>query len=366
MAMTDAMSETQGTVQATPDGVVVEHVSHAYDGKPVLEDVSLEVCSREIVTLLGPSGCGKTTMLRLIAGLEELQRGRISLDGRVLADGHINVPPEQRSASLLFQDFALFPHLTVIDNVIFGLVKWPEAERRARALHVLDQVGMVDYADVYPHQLSGGQQQRVALARARGPRPRLMLMDEPFSSLDTTLRRQVRDVVLWVLQNSVSATLMVTHDPEEAMFMSDRIAVIEAGRIVQMGSPQNLYHAPESSFVLGFFGEVNSFVGVVSQGHVETPLGPIRARGMQDGMRAEVCIRAEGMRLDPESTLRGTVVTARMVGRQTLLHLDLISGGGEPVHIHARLNDLVAPVLGERVGLAVDPQQVFVFPAPVP
>ena len=348
MAMTDAKSEIQGTVQATPDGVVVEHVSHAYDGKPVLEDVSLEVCSREIVTLLGPSGCGKTTMLRLIAGLEELQKGRISLDGRVLADGNVNVPPEQRSASLLFQDFALFPHLTVIDNVIF------------------DQVGMVDYADVYPHQLSGGQQQRVALARARGPRPRLMLMDEPFSSLDTTLRRQVRDVVLWVLQNSVSATLMVTHDPEEAMFMSDRIAVIEAGRIVQMGSPQNLYHAPESSFVLGFFGEVNSFVGVVSQGHVETPLGPIRARGMQDGMRAEVCIRAEGMRLDPESTLRGTVLTARMVGRQTLLHLDLISGEGEPVHIHARLNDLVAPVLGDRVGLAVDPQQVFVFPAPVP
>jgi iron(III) transport system ATP-binding protein len=344
------------------DGIVVEHVSHAFDGKPVLRDISLEVRPREIVTLLGPSGCGKTTMLRLIAGLEELQSGRICLDGRVLADGVTNVPPEQRSASLLFQDFALFPHLTVIDNVIFGLVRWPEEERRARALHVLDQVGMVEYADTFPHQLSGGQQQRVALARARGPRPRLMLMDEPFSSLDTTLRRQVRDVVLWVLQNSVSATLLVTHDPEEAMFMSDRIAVIENSRILQMGTPQHLYHAPASRFVLSLFGEVNSFIGVVAQGHIQTPLGPMRARDLQDGTRAEVCIRAEDMRLDPESTIRGTVVTARMVGRQTLLHLDLISGEGGPEHVHARLSDPVPPATGERIGLAVDSQQVFVFP----
>ena len=344
------------------EGIVVEHVSHSFGDKEVLRDVSLQVRPREIVTLLGPSGCGKTTMLRLIAGLEELQSGRISFDGRILADGNINVPPEQRSASLLFQDFALFPHLTVIDNVLFGLVRWPEAERRARALHVLDQVGMVEYADSFPHQLSGGQQQRVALARARGPRPRLMLMDEPFSSLDTTLRRQVRDIVLWVLQNSVSATLLVTHDPEEAMFMSDRIAVIEKSRIIQMGSPQHLYHAPESSFVLGLFGEVNRFFGVVAQGHVETPLGPMRARGLQDGTRAEVCIRAEDMRLDPDSTIRGTVVTARMVGRETLLHLDLISGDGEPTHVHARLADPVPPTMGERVGLAVNSQRAFVFP----
>jgi iron(III) transport system ATP-binding protein len=360
--MTDRLNSDVPTDVPDTDGIVVEHVSHAFDGKAVLRDINLEVRPREIVTLLGPSGCGKTTMLRLIAGLEELQSGRIYLDGRILADGVINVPPEQRSASLLFQDFALFPHLTVIDNVIFGLVRWPEEERRARALHVLDQVGMVEYADKFPHQLSGGQQQRVALARARGPRPRLMLMDEPFSSLDTTLRRQVRDVVLWVLQNSVSATLLVTHDPEEAMFMSDRIAVIENSHIVQMGSPQHLYHAPASRFVLSLFGEVNSFVGVVAQGHIVTPLGPMRARGLQDGTRAEVCIRAEDMRLDPESTIRSTVVTSRMVGRQTLLHLDLISGEGEPIHVHARLTDPVPPAMGERVGLAVDSQQVFVFP----
>lgn len=350
------------TDRASKEGIVVEHVSHSFGDVPVLRDISLEVRSREILTLLGPSGCGKTTMLRLLAGLEDLQQGRIIVDGRVLADTVVNVPPEERSVSLLFQDFALFPHLTVIENVIFGLQDWPAQERRARALHVLDQVGMTDYADTYPHQLSGGQQQRVALARARGPRPRIMLMDEPFSNLDTTLRRQVRDIVLWVLQNSVSATVMVTHDSEEAMFMSDRIAVVNEGSIVQIGTPEELYKKPANSFVLGMFGEVNRMEGQVMGGHVETPVGRVCAPGLPDGSLAEVLVRAEGLQLSPESEYSGKVVTARMLGRATMLHLDVDSPENEPLHLHARLRDHIRMGVNDKVGLRLDEQHVFVFP----
>jgi len=350
------------TKQGTMDGIHVEHVSHSYDGPPVLQDISLEVGSREILTLLGPSGCGKTTMLRLLAGLEELQEGRIVVDGRVLADGVINVPPEERSVSLLFQDFALFPHLTVINNVIFGLKNWPASERRARALHVLDQVGMTEYANSYPHQLSGGQQQRVALARARGPRPRIMLMDEPFSNLDTSLRRQVRDIVLWVLQNSVSATVMVTHDSEEAMFMSDRIAVVNKGRIVQIGTPEELYTNPVNSFVVGMFGEVNRMEGHVHAGHIETPMGRVCAPNLPEGAPAEVLVRAEGVRLDPDSPIHGHVVISRMLGRARLLHLDLQRPDGEPMHVHARIRDNDKTNVDQEVGLSLDDQHVFVFP----
>lgn len=352
------------TTKDPMNGIKVEHVSHRYDGTPVLRDISLEVGSREILTLLGPSGCGKTTMLRLLAGLEDLQEGRISVDGKVLADGVTNVPPEERSVSLLFQDFALFPHLTVIDNVIFALKNWPASERRARALHVLDQVGMTEYADFYPHQLSGGQQQRVALARARGPRPRIMLMDEPFSNLDATLRRQVRDIVLWVLRNSVSATVMVTHDAEEAMFMSDRIAVVEHGRIVQMGTPEELYNRPANSFVLGMFGDVNRMEGHVEAGYIDTPLGRIRAQNLPEGAPAEVLVRAEGVRIDPGSSVHGKVVTSRSLGRATLLHVDVETNEGGPLHIHARLGDLAGRGGQEEVGLSLDDRHVFVFPRP--
>ncbi|MDC0033014.1 ABC transporter ATP-binding protein [Alphaproteobacteria bacterium] len=343
-------------------GIQAEHVSHCYGGLPVLQDMNLEVGSREILTLLGPSGCGKTTMLRLLAGLEELQEGSITVDGNVLANGVINVPPENRSVSLLFQDFALFPHLTVIDNIIFGLKNWPTTEKRARALHVLDQVGMIEFADIYPHQLSGGQQQRVALARARGPRPRIMLMDEPFSNLDTSLRRQVREIVLWVLQNSVSATVMVTHDPEEAMFMSDRIAVVNEGRIVQMGTPEELYHDPINSFVLGMFGEVNRMEGHVQAGHIETPLGQVCAPNLPEGAPAEVLVRAEGVRLNSDSSIHGQVVTSRMLGRATLLHLDLEGRDGNPLHVHARISDRDRMAINQEVGLSLDDEHVFVFP----
>ena len=237
--------------------LTLEHVTHAYRDVVAVEDLGLSVEPEELVCLLGPSGCGKTTALRITAGLEPLQRGRILMDGETVAGDGIDVPPEDRNVGLVFQDYALFPHLSVSGNVAFGLTRSRAAERRARTREALQQVGMADYSDAYPHRLSGGEQQRVALARALAPDPKIMLLDEPFSGLDLQLRKQVRDETLHVLKKSGAATLMVTHDPEEAMFMADRVALMRAGRLIQVGRPSELYFAPQDAFVAGFFGDVN-------------------------------------------------------------------------------------------------------------
>ena len=278
------------TVHADQTGAVglsVTGVSHSYGTRDVLKNIDLHVPPGEILCLLGPSGCGKTTTLRLIAGLEELQTGRIAWNDVVLADGTTNLPPEKRQVGLLFQDFALFPHLTVSENVGFGLTDMAARDRSARVREVLGQVGMLDYLDSYPHFLSGGEQQRIALARARAPRPRVFLLDEPFSNLDTRLRYQLRDLCLHILKKSDSSSVVVTHDAEEAMFMGDQVAVMRDGVIVQIGRPEELYFTPCNAFVAGLFGEVNTIAGLAAGGHVETAVGRVCAPGIADGARVE-------------------------------------------------------------------------------
>ncbi|MBM3525574.1 MAG: ABC transporter ATP-binding protein [Alphaproteobacteria bacterium] len=345
-------------------GLVLEGVGHAYGAHRVVEGVDLVVAPSEIVCLLGPSGCGKTTTLRIIAGLETLQRGRILVNGRLLADAATHVPPEQRNVSLLFQDFALFPHLTVLDNVTFGLAHLAPQERRRRAEEVLNQVGMLDYAGAYPHVLSGGQQQRIALARARAPRPRVLLMDEPFSNLDIGLRTQLRDLVLHVLKNTTCATVMVTHDPEEAMFMADRIAVMREGRIVQLGTPEQLYDSPADQYVAGLFSEINRIEGIVRNGHVDTAFGPLCAPGLGEGAMAEVLVRPEDVYLADapgNRTAPGRVITARLIGPVSLVHLSVADNERE-LHLHARVATQRRPVENEIVPVSVDPNRIFVFP----
>ena len=346
------------------DGLFVEDIHHAFGNDIVLEGVSLHIATREILCLLGPSGCGKSTALRVIAGLEDLQRGRISVNGEVMAGDSTNVPPERRNMSLLFQDFALFPHLTVLDNVTFGLSHLPAKDRLTRANEVLGQVGMLNYATSYPHVLSGGQQQRIALARARAPRPKVMLLDEPFSNLDWRLRAQLRDVVLHVLKNSIAATLIVTHDPEEAMFMGDRIAVMHNGRIVQQGRPEELYNAPTDAFVAALFGEVNRIEGVVVDGHVATALGRVCAPDAGEGDRVEVLIRPESLHIGPVvgDAVAANVVTTRMLGGSSLIHLNVPVTDGEGLHLHARFAGKPRPTENDSVGVTLDQENIFVFP----
>ncbi|WP_104204312.1 ABC transporter ATP-binding protein [Billgrantia saliphila] len=353
--------------QAT--ALTMEGVHHTFGNQPAVRGVDLEIAPGEVVCLLGPSGCGKTTLLRIAAGLEVLQRGRVTLDGGEIAvpKGR-HVPPEKRNVGLAFQDSALFPHLTVLENVTFGLKGQPARQRRERAMALLEQLGMAAYAENYPHMLSGGQQQRVALARALAPAPQLMLLDEPFSSLDARLRDRIRDDTLHVLKKVGAATLLVTHDPEEAMFMADRIALMREGSIVQVGTPRELYCAPCDPFVVAFFGEVNELQGVVRGGRVQTPVGPVEAGWLPEGSQALVMIRPEALRItehfDPAPEHRYShVIMAKLLGRSSLLHICAHGEDGREAHLHARVPGVFLPAEGQRVDIHLDLSQVFVFPS---
>jgi len=347
--------------------LALEHVRHAYGAVVAVDDVSLSIAPGELVCLLGPSGCGKTTVLRIAAGLEPLQQGRVLIDGVPVADAERDVPPEDRNVGLVFQDFALFPHLSVHDNVAFGLSGLPAGERRTRVRRALEKVGMADQADAFPDSLSGGQQQRVALARALAPEPRIVLLDEPFSGLDLQLRNQVRDQTLHVLKESGAATLMVTHDPEEAMFMADRIALMRAGRLTQVGPPAELYFNPQDAFVAAFFGDLNRFVGTVRNGRVDTPLGAVAADGLAEGTAVEVLIRPEALRLQPVAAANGAggavarVMAARMLGRSSLIHLSVPQGAGGELHLHARIPGRFLPHDEQLLEIHLDRSQTFVF-----
>ena len=241
-----------------------EEVSHVYPGNvAALDKVSLAVEPGEIVCLLGPSGCGKTTLLRVAAGIERQTGGRVLVDDQELAGPSTFMPPEQRGIGLMFQDYALFPHMSLLANVTYGLRALSKADAEIAARRALSRVGLEDYAGEYPHLLSGGEQQRVALARAIAPRPPVLLMDEPFSNLDRRMRDDVRDETVAVLREARATTIVVTHDPEEAMRMADRIALMRAGRLVQVGRPEELYRHPVDLMTARFFSEINEVAGTV-------------------------------------------------------------------------------------------------------
>lgn len=355
-------------------GLHLRDISHVFGARRAVDRVTLSVAPGELVCLLGPSGCGKTTLLRLAAGLETLQAGSVALDGRVLAIPGRAVPPEARGIGLVFQDYALFPHLDVAGNVAFGIGALSTKEREARVAETLAQVGMLDYAKAWPHELSGGQQQRVALARALAPKPRVVLMDEPFSGLDSRLRETIRDDTLHVLKESGAATLMVTHDPEEAMFMADRIAVMRDGRIEQFAAPDRVYGEPASAFVAHFFGQVNEWVGEVAGAKVATPFGAVDAAGQADGAKVRVLIRPEALKLSriPDNATEppcvAKVIAARLLGRSSWVHLCL-GRAQKPdahLHFHARVPGRFLPAEGEVLAVALDPSEAFIFAADVP
>ncbi len=363
----DAAGPARGRPAALP-ALALDHVSHRYGTKQALIDVSLAIGPGEIVCLVGPSGCGKSTLLRLAAGLETLQQGEVAIGGQTIARPGQALPPERRGIGLVFQDYALFPHLTVLDNVRFGLNRLPSAERTQRAQAALAQVGMESYASTYPHALSGGQQQRVALARAMAPRPSVLLLDEPFSGLDTRLRETVRDETLHVLKRSGAATMIVTHDPEEAMFLADRIVLMRDGKVVQVGSPTQLYTRPVDAFAASFFGEVNTLPGRVAHGRVDTPVGSMAVSHLADGQDVEVLIRPEALRLTMTGDGDGSAVpnlgrveASRLLGRTSLVHLCVTDRDGRPHHLHARAPGHFLPEDGSHVSVELETRQAFVF-----
>ena len=303
------------SVAATTHGqraaLVLEQLTRRYGERSALESVSLEIAAGEILCLLGPSGSGKSTLLRLVAGLERPSAGRVILEGVEVAGPGTFVEPERRRVGMVFQDYALFPHLTVAQNIGFG-VRRPA---NAAVAELLEAVGLPGRRDCYPHMLSGGERQRVALARALAPAPRILLLDEPFSGLDGRLRDQIRRDTLDVLRRTRTTTVLVTHDAGEALRLADRIALLERGVLVQAGRPDELYRHPVSLHAARTFGAVNLLAATCRDGRVDTPLGDFSAAGFDDGASVQICIRPQHVRIAARGPgIRGRVVAVAFLG----------------------------------------------------
>ncbi|OUD12077.1 ABC transporter ATP-binding protein [Thioflexithrix psekupsensis] len=340
------------------------HVTCQYAQHVVFENLSFDIAAGELICLLGPSGCGKTTALRAIAGFEPITQGIIRLQDRILSKPQQMLAPEQRQIGMVFQDYALFPHLTVLDNVRFGLRTLPRAERLARARHFLAVVGLSDYAQRYPHELSGGQQQRVALARALAPQPAMLLLDEPFSNLDVDLRERLSVEVRDILKNQGITALLVTHDQHEAFALSDKIGVMSAGQIVQWDTAFTIYHHPANRFVANFIGQSALIRGQrLPNGRVMTELGEITVAAVENtcnGQWLDVLIRPDDVVIDPHGSLHASIEQRAFKGADTLYTLRLPSGDRVycllPSQPHYALNEVLTLRLVDRewVAFAVD------------
>jgi iron(III) transport system ATP-binding protein len=324
-----------------------------------LDDVSLSVQRGEIICLVGQSGCGKSTLLRVIAGIDKPDSGRVRLDGREISGPTSYVEPEERNIGIMFQDYALFPHLSVADNIVFGLKRLDRRAAKERSRTIIAQLGLTHLADRFPHMLSGGEQQRVALARALAPQPQILLMDEPFSNLDRGLREGVRTETLAVLRELGTTVIMVTHDPEEALSSGDRVVLMRAGEIVQEGTGNDLYDRPTSAYTAEFFCSFNKVQGACWNGFLETPLGRFEAPGFTDGETATLYIRPQCLRLTSNGDgVDCTVVDCALMGEieQTLLTVAALS---EPLKI--RSTERQGLRSGDLARVSVAPEQVFVF-----
>ena len=341
-----------------------EGVERRFDTAMALAGFDLDVAPGEVVCLLGPSGCGKTTLLRIAAGIDRPTAGRVLINGREVAGPDRFVPPEKRGVGLMFQDFALFPHLTILGNVAFGLKGLRKEEARREALSALQRVGLRHLADAYPHILSGGQQQRVALARAIVPRPAVMLMDEPFSGLDVQLREAMQEETLALLRETRATSVVVTHNPEEAMRIGNRIAVMRAGHLIQAGTAEELYHQPADLFVARLFSEINEIRYRVENGGIATPVGVIPVPGRVDGVHVTACIRERDITLSPEGVgLPGRVLDVKFLGDVARLEVG-VEGFDAPLKV--RVREIDGWTRGAEVCVGIDPARVLVFPAEIP
>lgn len=358
-------------MKTPPPFLQLHDISASYDNSTrVVDGVSFSLLEGELACLLGPSGCGKTTVLRSIAGFHELQTGQIVLDNKTLAQNqqgraihHLN--PEARGVGMVFQDHALFPHLNIADNISFGLNRLAKSERRARVAHLLELIGMAAWQHRYPHELSGGQSQRVALARAIAPRPKLLLLDEPFSNLDSELRESLGHEVRGLLKELEITAIMVTHDQHDAFALGDKVGVMQGGQLMQWGNPFDLYHAPQNRFVANFIGDGVFVKGeLLSANTVVTNFGEVRGTSADPSgvdallnKQVELLIRPDDVIYDPNSALRGEVVRKAFKGAQTLYTLEMKNG--------ERLLSLVPShddyEIGDVIGISIEADHLVCF-----
>ncbi|MEN2494799.1 MAG: Vitamin B12 import ATP-binding protein BtuD [Hyphomicrobiaceae bacterium hypho_1] len=334
-----------------------ESISRTFDQTMALHDVSLNINAGELVCLLGPSGCGKTTLLRLASGIETPTSGRILLNNYEVTGPTRFVPPEKRNIGFMFQTYSLFPHLTVIQNVAYGLSGLSKEEANREALSALARIKLERFADSYPHILSGGQQQRVALARAVVPRPAVILMDEPFSGLDAHLRASLRQTTRSLLKETHSTAIIVTHDPLEAMQMADRIVVMKNGQILQVGHANELYLHPSDLFVARLFSEMNELEATVKNGFIEMPFGRFPASHIKEGNKVILCVRQRAIKPNWKGT-HGRVLSTHFLS--DLVKVD-IGIEGLDVPLTSLIDENIAPSIGDNILIDVDPKGTMIF-----
>ena len=343
--------------------VEIKNLSHTIGNKEILRNINFTLSKDSISCILGPSGSGKTSLLKLIAGLERVQNGSIKINSKEVSSKSKHLPTEKRNIGFLFQDYALFPHLTVKQNLEYPV-------NYKTSPHTIDDIikliKLPNSLSKYPHELSGGEQQRVALARSIISNPDILLLDEPFSSLDLNLREDVRDDTLHLLQKSNVSVIIVTHDPFEAMFISNQINIMDTtGRIVQSGSPAELYNNPANSYVAEFFGETNRFEGVVKNAQIITPVGKISAPKELENKNVKIHIRPRGIRLNKQPTpvngIKGTVMASKLMGSFSFIHLSVLDKDNEIVHIHSHMPADFNPKQSSAVEIEIDEKQTFIF-----
>ncbi len=337
-------------------------LSCGYHEHKVVQNLNLHLNAGDIGCLLGPSGCGKTTTLRAIAGFEQIIEGEIQLAGEVISRAGFTLAPEKRRIGMVFQDYALFPHLTVAENVGFGIRKQANCERTTQEL--LELVKLAHLGKRYPHELSGGQQQRVALARALAPEPRLLLLDEPFSNLDGELRRRLSHEVRDILKSRGTSAILVTHDQEEAFAVSDHVGVFKQGKLEQWDTPYNLYHEPLTPFVASFIGQGYFIRGqLLTPDAVQTELGVIRGNRAYIwpvGSAVDVLLRPDDIVYAPDSPQKALIVGKTFLGAATLYRLQLATGSQLESIFPSHADHLP----GDEVGIRVAADHLVVFPAP--
>jgi iron(III) transport system ATP-binding protein len=341
----------------------IKNINYKIKQQTILKDISLSLEADKIVCVLGPSGCGKTTLLKLIAGLEKVQQGEIYMRDNLVSSPNIHLDTGKRNIGFLFQDYALFPHLTVEQNLKFAMKK----KNNQEIGEITKLIKLSNAENKYPHELSGGEQQRVALARSIIAQPDLLLLDEPFSSLDLSLKEEIRDDTLHLLQKFNISVIVVTHDPFEAMFISNQIHIMQRdGSIVQSGTPQNLYNKPSNSYVAEIFGETNKFKGTVQNSMINTPIGDFPVPTNLNSKKVEIIIRPQAIKLSEEKTpvngIKGTVMASKLMGSFSFIHLSVLDKNNEVLHVHSHMSPTFLPKQATAVGIEVDNKQIFIFP----
>lgn len=338
----------------------ISNLHCSYEGVEILTGLDLSLAQNEILCLLGPSGCGKTTTLKLVAGLLTPSQGNIEVSGKLVDSDKFNLAPEQRNVGMIFQDYALFPHLTVTDNVLFGIRKLAKTEQAKTVSYVLDLVNLTDFADRFPHQLSGGQQQRVAIARALASSPALLLLDEPFSNIDSQVRHHLIEEMRELLKSHNMSAIFVTHSKEEAFAFADRLAVFNQGRIEQIGTPTELYNRPASRFVAGFLGLVNYIdATVIDSLHVKTELGLVASTKAIEhavGSRLQLAVRPQNLTLQVSEQGLGIITQQQFLGMNCQCTVQ-ITGQDTPLTIL-----VPQPMdINQQVSISIIPHELVLF-----